>query len=761
MGKIFGKSPNEGRAEHDFYATDPIAAKMLLSVEKFDKNIWECASGENHLADVFKQYGYNVRTSDIVKRTPTTEVKDFLECKKKWCGDIITNPPFKYALEFVDRALSLVSNGHKVAMFLRLQFLEGIERHEFFKMNPPKAVYVASKRIKCGKNGDFKSSMSSIQCYAWFVWIKGYKGETTVRWVNVNEGFDERRMMYDDAVDEVSEPQNQPRKKSVRINLGNCLDYLKSLPSHSVDLIITSPPYDGLRTYGGGMTWNTEVFKAIAIELARVLKKGGVIVWNVSDECVKGSYSCTSMRQILYFTDILGLNLHDTMVWQKPNAMTHKRGKRYAASFEPMYVFSKGKPKTFNPIMRECKHGGEERNQNFVSNKGKGYVKCKHVVISKECIDNNVWCIPTATSKETTYTLKDGREIKHTAVFPKELALRHIRTWTNEGDVVLDPFLGSGTSGIAAVELGRSFIGCELNADYFQMASERLEEKMKECGYVNEEEVCKVSEEDTLTPKQKVKVAVGDKHINLFVQRVERNVYEKLALSHLHYMKDPINKGTMCLLFTDSKGRNVAFVGLLNNPSKAYPNAVMVSRIVVFPQFQGKGLSIPILNKVGAMLAAKGLQLFINTEHESFGKRLDSSVCWIGTTFDKKVRKYYGKDDATHRYRKEGLMWRKRLVGMALHGYSHHFEKVAVLRLRKAEAPIMDNSRCAEIRHITPFVDFADTIPCSGTDALSAAPYWRYTDISKQKIKPIKYGSLDILNAKNINIAEYGYFDTS
>lgn len=539
---------------------------------------------------------------------------------------------------------------------------------------------------------------------------------------------------------------------------GDSAILLSRIGSESVDLVVTSPPYDELRSYG---TLEWDEFKAIAVELTRVLKKGGVIVWNVSDECVKGSYSCTSMRQVLYFTDVLGLRLHDVMVWQKPNAMPRKRGKRYQASFEPMYVFSKGEPKTFHPIMRECKHGGEERNQNFVSNKGKGYVKCKHVVISKECIDNNVWCIPTATSKETTYTLKDGREIKHTAVFPKELALRHIRTWTNEGDVVLDPFLGSGTSGIAAVELGRSFIGCELNADYFQMASERLEEKMKECGYVNEEEVCKVSEKDTLTPKQKVKVAVGDKHMSLYVQRVERNVYEKLALSHLHYMKDPINKGTMCLLFTDSKERNVAFVGLLNNPSKAYPNAVMVSRIVVFPQFQGKGLSIPILDKVGAMLAAKGLLLFINTEHESFGKRLDSSVCWIGTTFDKKVRKYYGKDDATHRYRKEGLMWRKRFVGKALHGYSELFEKVAVLRLRKAEAPIMDNRRCAEIRHITPFVGYSDTIPCSGADALSAASYWRYTDISKQKIKPIKYGPLDIPNAQNINIAEYGYFDTS
>ena len=279
---------------------------------------------------------------------------------------------------------------------------------------------------------------------------------------------------------------------------GDSAILLSRIGSESVDLVVTSPPYDELRSYG---TLEWDEFKAIAVELTRVLKKGGVIVWNVSDECVKGSYSCTSMRQVLYFTDVLGLRLHDVMVWQKPNAMPRKRGKRYQASFEPMYVFSKGEPKTFHPIMRECKHGGEERNQNFVSNKGKGYVKCKHVVISKECIDNNVWCIPTATSKETTYTLKDGREIKHTAVFPKELALRHIRTWTNEGDVVLDPFLGSGTSGIAAVELGRSFIGCELNADYFQMASERLEEKMKECGYVNEEEVCKVSFSDTLHTK--------------------------------------------------------------------------------------------------------------------------------------------------------------------------------------------------------------------------------------------------------------------
>ena len=195
MNKVYGKTPTGGRQEYDYYATEPIAVKLLLNQEKFDCNIWECASGETHIADVLKGYGYNVRTSDIVKRTPTTEVKDFLKSRRKWDGDIITNPPFKYALEFIDKALSLVGEGHKVAMFLRLQFLEGIGRYEnLFKDNPPKTVYVASRRIKCGKDGDFNSSMSSIMCLAWFVWEKGFKGNTVIKWINHDEELDESRM---------------------------------------------------------------------------------------------------------------------------------------------------------------------------------------------------------------------------------------------------------------------------------------------------------------------------------------------------------------------------------------------------------------------------------------------------------------------------------------------------------------------------------------------------------------------------------------
>lgn len=486
MKKIYGKTPRGGRAENDFYATDPIAAKLLLNVEKFDQDIWECASGENHLADVFKEYGYNVRTSDIVKRTPTTEKRDFLRTRKKWDGDIITNPPYDLALEFVEKALSLVSEGHKVAMFLRLQFLEGFKRYPLFKDNPPKTVYVASRRIKCGKGGDVESSMFNIQSYAWFVWEKGFKGETVIKWINHDEELDEERMMFDCQWDKsVYDGSEALEKKKVKLYLGNCLESLRKLPSNSVNLVLTSPPYDSLRTYGGNMTWNLEIFKDIAKELARVLKPGGVIVWNVCDQCEKGSYSANSLRQVLYFTEELGLNLHDTMVWHKPNPFARRRGKRYQAAYEPMYILSKGEPDTFNPIMRKCKNGGKAYKAIHRSMRYEGRVEYKEGVVNEEVIDYNVWSIQTAKNREKFIT-KDTRVIKHPAVFPKELALRHTISWTNEGDIVLDPFMGSGTTGIAAVELGRRFIGCELNEDYFDMASSRIEAKMQELSISNE-----------------------------------------------------------------------------------------------------------------------------------------------------------------------------------------------------------------------------------------------------------------------------------
>ena len=176
------------RQNEDYYATEPVAAEWLLKLEEFDgKPIWECASGENHLADVFKEYGYSVRTSDIVKRTPKTEVLDFLTYNDKWEGHIITNPPYNKAKEFIEKALEIVPEGYKVCMFLKVQFLEGKARKKLFEKYPPKRVWVSSSRIQCAKNGEFekmKAGGGSAVAFAWYVWEKGYQGETTLKWFN-------------------------------------------------------------------------------------------------------------------------------------------------------------------------------------------------------------------------------------------------------------------------------------------------------------------------------------------------------------------------------------------------------------------------------------------------------------------------------------------------------------------------------------------------------------------------------------------------
>ena len=176
------------RQSNDYYATDPIAAELLLQQEEFLHDIWECASGENHLADVFKKHGHNVRTTDIVKRTPTTEEYDFLSMDNiSWNGDIITNPPYKLATEFIYKALSILRDSNKVAMFLKVQFMEGKERKHLFTNFPPKVIYVSSSRIMCAKNGDFETMRAgggSAVAYAWYVWEKGYKGDTIIKWIN-------------------------------------------------------------------------------------------------------------------------------------------------------------------------------------------------------------------------------------------------------------------------------------------------------------------------------------------------------------------------------------------------------------------------------------------------------------------------------------------------------------------------------------------------------------------------------------------------
>lgn len=188
--KCLGSSHHtqEERQREDYYATDPIAARLLLDVEAFEGKIWECACGEKHLAKVFEEAGFEVRSSDLVNRCGN-EVFDFLgiENCKPWDGHIITNPPYKYATEFIYKALSLIADGYKVAMFLKVTFLEGKSRKRLFAEFPPKIIYVSSSRINCAKNGDFswlRTTGGSPVAYAWYVWEKGYKGDTIVKWIN-------------------------------------------------------------------------------------------------------------------------------------------------------------------------------------------------------------------------------------------------------------------------------------------------------------------------------------------------------------------------------------------------------------------------------------------------------------------------------------------------------------------------------------------------------------------------------------------------
>ena len=163
------------REKHDYYATEPKAVELLLEQESFNKYIWEPACGEGHISRVLEEYGYTVISTDLIDRGFGTSDVDFLKQQEKFNGDIITNPPYKYAKEFAEKALDLVADGCKVAMFLKIQFLEGKARRALFEKHPPQTVYVSSGRLKCAMNGDFeKYAKSNAICYAWYVWQKGY-----------------------------------------------------------------------------------------------------------------------------------------------------------------------------------------------------------------------------------------------------------------------------------------------------------------------------------------------------------------------------------------------------------------------------------------------------------------------------------------------------------------------------------------------------------------------------------------------------------
>ena len=183
VGCLGASNHSAGERElHDFYATDPIAAEWLIQLEELNHNIYECACGQGHLAKVFENHGFNVKATDLVNRGYGQGGVDFLACEEKFDGDIVTNPPYSMAQEFIEHSLFLVNDGNKVCMFLKVQFLEDKQRRHLFEQFPPKRVWVSSSRIACIKNG--VEVCSAIQAYAWYVWEKGYQGDTVLKWFN-------------------------------------------------------------------------------------------------------------------------------------------------------------------------------------------------------------------------------------------------------------------------------------------------------------------------------------------------------------------------------------------------------------------------------------------------------------------------------------------------------------------------------------------------------------------------------------------------
>ena len=255
---------------------------------------------------------------------------------------------------------------------------------------------------------------------------------------------------------------------------GDCLELMKDIPDGSVDMIVTSPPYDNLRSYNGNLNWGDHVWKPVITELYRVLADGGVVVWVVGDATINGSETGTSFRQALYFKDI-GFNLHDTMIWEKDGCV-YPETNRYYPIFEYMFILSKGKPKTCNQIIdRKNKNFGQKIDRKRKSRLADGsFIPTSSFGSNKKTkefgVRYNIWKYGMGGAKGT----KDKIAYKHPATFPEQLAQDHIISWSNENDIVLDWFMGSGTTGKMAKLLNRNFIGIELDEEYFNIAKERI-----------------------------------------------------------------------------------------------------------------------------------------------------------------------------------------------------------------------------------------------------------------------------------------------
>ena len=252
----------------------------------------------------------------------------------------------------------------------------------------------------------------------------------------------------------------------MKLICGNCVDIMKGMEGEIIDLTISSPPYGELRDYNG---YEFD-FKAIAKEIYRLTKQGGVVVWVVNDETVDGSETGTSFKQALYFK-YLGFNLHDTMIYKKVGSLTHSN-RRYLSNFEYMFIFSKGSPKTVNLIKdrrnKYFKVRGKHRN---VRNKDGSFSKREDYQAEEYGYRYNVWEISAGYCKSHT----DNIAYQHPATFPEKLARDHIISWSNKGDLVFDPMMGSGTVGKMAQMLERDFIGIDISEEYVKLAQKRID----------------------------------------------------------------------------------------------------------------------------------------------------------------------------------------------------------------------------------------------------------------------------------------------
>ncbi len=250
-----------------------------------------------------------------------------------------------------------------------------------------------------------------------------------------------------------------------KVTTGNCVDLMKCLPDSSIDMCITSPPYDNLRTYKG----YDFPFEDIVEELFRILKNGGIVVWVVNDATINGTETGTSFKQALKFKDI-GFNIHDTMIFLKTNPIPQIYRKRYTNVFEYMFVFSKGVVKTHNPLTVPCMHAGLELKGTTYKNFSTGVQTRGKMAkpVKEDKIRGNVW--EYVVGKKAV----DQEAKGHPAPFPYDLAKDHIISWTNEGDIVLDPMCGSGTSLVAAYDLKRQFMGFDISEEYCELAKNRL-----------------------------------------------------------------------------------------------------------------------------------------------------------------------------------------------------------------------------------------------------------------------------------------------